>query len=111
MRRFSLFFILAAIIGFASVAQADGAPRPVLTIKDGRFIPETLEVAAGQKITLEIHNEGKGAEEFESSDLNREKLIPPGGQASITIGPLKPGTYRFFGEFNPSTAQGVIIAR
>ncbi len=111
MRRFSLFSILVVIIGFASVAQADGAPRPVLIIKDGRFIPETLEVAAGQKITLEIRNEGKGAEEFESSDLNREKLIPAGGQASITIGPLKPGTYRFFGEFNPSTAQGVIIAR
>ena len=111
MRRFSLFAILVVIIGFASVAQADGAPRPVLIIKDGRFMPETLEVAAGQKITLEIRNEGKGAEEFESSDLNREKLIPAGGQASITIGPLKPGKYRFFGEFNPSTAQGVIIAR
>ena len=111
MRRFSLFSLLAVIIGFASVAQADDAPRPVLTIKDGRFIPETLEVAAGQKITLEIHNAGKGAEEFESSDLNREKLIPAGGQATITIGPLKPGKYRFFGEFNPNTAQGVIIAR
>ena len=114
MKRLSLFSILVAIVAssaFASPAQAEGAPRTVLIIKDGRFMPETLEVAAGQKITLEIRNEGKGAEEFESSDLNREKLIPPGGQATIAIGPLKPGKYRFFGEFNPNTAQGVIIAR
>jgi len=106
-------FILAAIATpvLSSPAMAEEAPHPVLIIKDGRFSPETLEVPAGQKIYLEVRNEGKAAEEFESSDLNREKLIPGGTQASIMIGPLKPGKYRFFGEFNPKTAQGVIIAR
>jgi hypothetical protein len=112
MKRLSIFAVLLAVItASASMAQAEGVQRPVLVIKDGRFIPDTLEVAAGQKISLEIRNEGKGAEEFESSDLNREKLIPAGGQVTIAIGPLKPGKYRFFGEFNPTTAQGVIIAR
>jgi hypothetical protein len=114
MKRLSLFSMLLAIVTttmLAAPAQAEGTPRPVLIIKDGRFVPETLEVAAGQKISLEIRNEGKGAEEFESSDLNREKLIPAGGVVTIAIGPLKPGKYRFFGEFNPKTAQGVIVAR
>ena len=114
MKRLSLFSMLLAIVTssvLASPAQAEGTPRPVLIIKDGRFVPETLEVAAGQKISLEIRNEGKGAEEFESSDLNREKLIPAGGVVTIAIGLLKPGKYRFFGEFNPKTAQGVIVAR
>ena len=40
-----------------------------------------------------------------------KKLIPAGGVVTIAIGPLKPGKYRFFGEFNPKTAQGVIVAR
>ena len=114
MKRRSIFSMLLAIVTssvLAVPAQAEGIPRPVLIIKDGRFVPETLEVAAGQKISLEIRNEGKGAEEFESSDLNREKLIPGGGVVTIAIGPLKPGKYRFFGEFNPKTAQGVIVAR
>ena len=114
MKRLSLFFMLLVIVTssvLAAPAQAEGTPRPVLIIKDGRFVPEMLEVAAGQKISLEIRNEGKGAEEFESSDLNREKLIPAGGVVTIAIGPLKPGKYRFFGEFNPKTAQGVIVAR
>jgi hypothetical protein len=28
----------------------------------------------------------------------------------IYIGPLKPGKYPFFGEFNQATARGVVIA-
>jgi hypothetical protein len=31
-------------------------------------------------------------------------------KAIIFIGPLKPGEYPFFGEFNPKTAQGKVIA-
>ncbi len=102
-----LFSLLAA-----SPAMAEEAGlNPSLVIKDGRFNPETIEVPAGKKIRLEILNQGTAAEEFESSDLNREKLIRPGAKATISIGPLKPGTYRFFGEFNPKTAQGVIVAK
>ncbi|MCM8598918.1 MAG: cupredoxin domain-containing protein, partial [Candidatus Accumulibacter sp.] len=30
--------------------------------------------------------------------------------ATIVIGPLKPGSYPFYGEFHEATAKGVIIA-
>jgi hypothetical protein len=50
-------------------------------------------------------------EEFESRDLKREKVIPGKGQATIAIGPLKPGTYKFAGEYNEKTAQGQIVAK
>ena len=50
------------------------------------------------------------AEEFESYDLNREKIIGGNKTGIVFIGPLKPGKYGFFGEFNPETAQGVVIA-
>ena len=48
-------------------------------------------------------------EEFESHSLHREKIIPGGAERSISIGPLEPGSYEFFGEFNPRTAQGRVI--
>ena len=63
-----------------------------------------------QRIKLNIHNQDSTAEEFESHSLNREKLIPAGAKAVIYIGPLKAGSYDFFGEFNQSTAKGVFIA-
>ena len=57
-----------------------------------------------------IDNQDASAEEFESYEMNREKVIPAKSKMSIFIGPLKPGKYPFFGEFNQATAHGVIIA-
>lgn len=94
-------------------ASASASEIPVfnLSIQQGKFSPPLIEVPAGKKIKLHVKNEGHGAEEFESSDLNREKLIAPGASADIFIGPLQPGAYKFFGEFHPETAQGQIIAK
>ena len=47
-----------------------------------------------------MHNEDSTPEEFESHQLNREKVIAAGSAASIFIGPLKPGKYAFVGEFH-----------
>lgn len=82
-----------------------------LLIKDGRFYPATLEVPAGVRIKIAIHNEGPGAEEFESLPLRKEKVLAPGASSFVVIAPLKPGTYPFFGEFHPDTAQGRIVAK
>ena len=57
-----------------------------------------------------MHNQDSTPEEFESHDLNREKVVPPGAKATIYIGPLKPGRYKFFGEYHEATAKGVIVA-
>lgn len=90
---------------------ADELPRFELTAKNGRFTPETIKVPAGKKFRLIVSNEGPGPEEFESHELNREKVIPAGRKAQIIIGPLKPGSYSFFGEFHPETAKGQIVAK
>jgi hypothetical protein len=42
--------------------------------------------------------------------MKKEKVIPAGGKAVIFLGPLKPGSYEFIGEFNPKTAKGLVIA-
>lgn len=81
-----------------------------LVIRDHRFEPSELRVPAGQKVKLMVHNQDATPEEFESHELNREKIIPAGSKATIYIGPLKPGRYPFFGEFNEKTARGVVVA-
>lgn len=65
---------------------------------------------SGVRFKLIIENEDATPEEFESFELNREKVIMGNTKISVYIGPLKADTYPFFGEFNPETAQGKIIA-
>lgn len=104
-------FISAAIVGASLIPLAHAADNEmVLTIKNHQFAPAEIKVPANQRIKLNVHNQDSTPEEFESHSLNREKLIPAGAKAVIYIGPLKPGRYDFFGEFNPSTAKGVVIA-
>ena len=86
-------------------------PEFTLSIKDHRFVPAELTVPAGQKVRLSIENQDPTPEEFESYDLNREKVVPGNGRIVVFVGPLKPGKYEFFGEFNQATARGWLIAK
>jgi hypothetical protein len=80
-----------------------------ISIKNHMFEPAELKVPADTKLSLLVKNEDPTPEEFESHDLKREKVIKGGKEATILVGPLKPGRYTFFGEFNEKTAQGVLI--
>lgn len=104
--------ILAALAAtFALGAYAAGEPEFKLVIENHKFTPETVTVPAGKKVKLVIENRDATPEEFESHALNREKVIPGKSSASIFIGPLKAGEYKFVGEFNEKTAKGVIVAK
>ncbi len=103
---------LLIALGTAGPALAATADEPLsLTIKDHRFEPSQLEVPAGKKLKLSIQNLDATPEEFESADLGREKVVPGKSKILINIGPLKPGTYRFVGEYHERTAQGQIVAK
>ncbi|MDD4882359.1 MAG: cupredoxin domain-containing protein [Gallionellaceae bacterium] len=80
-----------------------------LVIKNNRFSPAEPHVPAGKKIRLVLDNQDAGAEEFESYELNREKVIAANSRGYIFIGPLTPGRYPFFGDFHQQTARGVVI--
>lgn len=73
------------------------------------FFPDKIEIRAGERVKLVITNKDATPEEFESYELNREKVIMGGRKANIFVGPLEPGIYPFFGEFNEKTAQGKLI--
>jgi plastocyanin len=108
--RFPSWTLVVALTVFSGGALAQDAAF-TLTIKDHRFEPAELQVPAGKKVRLLVKNLDATPEEFESHDLKREKVIPGKSEATIIIGPLKPGTYKFVGEFHESTAKGSIIAR
>ncbi len=65
---------------------------------------------ANQAVTLKVTNEDPTPEEFESHDLDVEKIIAGGQSAIIRLQPLDAGPYSFFGEFHEDTAQGVLVA-
>ena len=82
-----------------------------LIIKDHKFSPATIIIPANTKIKLLVKNQDPTPEEFESYELNREKIITGNSEAIIFIGPLSAGEYPFFGEFNQDTAQGRVIVK
>jgi hypothetical protein len=99
---------LAALALLATMAAAAETPSFTLEIRDHLFYPAELVIPANTKVRLVVINRDPTPEEFESYELNREKVIMGGAQAVIFLGPLAPGDYPFFGEFNPKTAQGVV---
>jgi hypothetical protein len=100
-------FFLAASGGLALAQEQTFR----LTIKNHQFEPAEFEIPANAKVTLQVKNEDPTAEEFESSTLHREKVVPAGKEVSIFVGPLSPGRYEFMGDFNRATARGAIIVK
>ncbi len=101
--------VLAALFLLVIPASLLAAER-TLEIRNHLFYPDVLRVPAGVKVRLQVVNHDSTPEEFESYSLNREKVIMGGQQTVIFVGPLAPGSYDFFGEFNPRTAVGRVIA-
>lgn len=110
MRPSHLILATALLAALALPAYAELAEYR-LVIKNHQFEPANLALPAGQKIKLVIENRDPTPEEFESHPLNREKIVPANGKTTVFLGPLDPGSYPFFGEFNPKTAIGVITVK
>jgi hypothetical protein len=104
----------AALVGLLSStigpAAAEEAFTASLSIRNRAFEPRELEVPANRKIELHIRNADASAAEFESHELHREKVVAPGRDVTVSIGPLRSGRYEFFDDLNPQ-ARGHIIAR
>ncbi len=104
----ALLFVGAALAPVAGMA-GDEPPEFKLVLENHQFTPAEITIPADKKVRLVIENRDDSPEEFDSHDLNREKVILGKSSGMVYVGPLKPGRYRFEGEFHASTAQGVII--
>ncbi len=107
---FKIILTTFLILNFHSISFAeDDTVQINLTIQNGKFEPSELKAPANKRIELIVENKGPGAEEFESKDLKREKVIPEKRTVKITLGNLKKGTYKFFGDYHSETAQGKLV--
>ena len=106
MKRLALAaFLSASLVAFAQDAEF------AISIKDHKFSPDRIEIPAGKKVKLVVDNQDPTPEEFESHSMKVEKVIPGKTKATIFVGPLKAGEYKFVGEFNEKTAKGVVVAK
>lgn len=112
MRKIQLLGAVLALAASTAITVPASADNSfTLSIKGKAFEPNELTVPAGQKITLTVKNLNATPSEFESSDLNREKVVTGGSEITVFIGPLRPGSYEFFDDFSADTPHGHIVAK
>jgi hypothetical protein len=111
MRRLATVVVVMLMLGATGAASwADDPPEIPLTIEHNKFSPAEVKVKANTPFVLVVTNKDKTPEEVESKELRLEKVVPPGQTVKIRVRALKPGTYKFFGEYHEATAQGRIVA-
>jgi len=102
---------LVLLLFFYHTNAWSGTPVIHIEIHNHLFNPSEIIIPENTKVKLIIHNKDTTDEEFESYELNREKVILGNRKGVIFIGPLPAGEYPFFGEFFPKTAQGKVIVK
>jgi plastocyanin len=99
-----------ALLVAAPTAQAEETVTVNISLKDHRFQPAELQVAAGKAIVIILKNLDPTPAEFESNMLRVEKVVTAGGTITMRIRPLDPGRYRFFDDFHRET-QGYLVVK
>ena len=107
---FALAVALSLTVSAAMPGTARAADDITITIKDHKFTPAEVRISANKRMSIVVVNDDPTPEEFESLPMKIEKIIPGNSKALVRFGPIAPGRYEFFGEFNQATAKGVMIA-
>jgi plastocyanin len=107
MRRAQWLFVVICVLAAAPVLADD--PSFPIVLKNNQFVPSEVQIPAGVKVKLVVRNENSTASEFESTEFHREKVVPPGQEITVFVGPLDPGSYEFFDDFHPQTRGHLVV--
>jgi cupredoxin-like protein len=107
MRRIAWVVVLMAF-AIAAPALADDPSFPI-ALKNNQFVPSEIGIPAGVKVKLVVRNDNPTPSEFESTQLHREKVVIPGEEIIVFVGPLDPGSYEFFDDFHPQTRGHLVV--
>jgi hypothetical protein len=105
----SLFVVTFAALSVLALAASAQAPTE-LRLKNHRFTPNVIKVKANQPNMIVLFNDDDTADEFDSTSLKIEKVVPGHAKGAIRLRALAPGKYPFMGEYHAATAQGMVIA-
>lgn len=111
MKRLLSAALLCLGAALAPAVAGEGTPEYKLVIENHKFTPAEITIPADTKVKFLVENRDEDPEEFDSRDLNREKVVMGKSSGIVFIGPLKPGQYKFQGEFHAETAQGLVIVK
>jgi plastocyanin len=100
---------VAALAAFAPLANADDGATLEVTVKDQKFEPAEVKVAAGTPIVFKVKNLGTSPVEFESEPLQFETVIKPNTEGVIKVKPQKPGRYVFFDDLHQETKGTLVV--
>ena len=110
VRRGGLLALFAACL--AGTGMASAAPRMVeLTLSHHEFTPDHVTVPAGTRFSIRVTNHDSTPDEFESPALRVERIVMPRQTITVHAGPLTPGTYKFYDDYHPETAHGIVEAK
>lgn len=107
MMRMAVIFLILSIGADPSMAAGD-VPSFAVEIRGAGFSPAEVRIPAGMRVKLVVRNGRSLPSEFESFELNREKVVPPGASVTVWIGPLDAGRYKIFDDFNPSVTGWIV---
>jgi hypothetical protein len=116
-RRVSMRALIGSSLGFAMLAglafgpaQAEQYAATVeIVVKDKKFDPVEVKAPADKRIVIRVVNRDGAAMEFESKSLKAEKVVAANSEGILRVGPLKPGRYEFFDDFNQSNRGTLIV--
>jgi plastocyanin len=80
-----------------------------LSVEEKGFSPAEIEVPVGAKVRFQVTNKTSVAIEFESFELNRERVVQPGQTVSVYVSGLDAGRYEFFDDFNKARHGTLIV--
>ena len=95
-------------LAVAAPSLADDPSYPI-TLKNNQLVPSEVQIPAGVKVKLVVRNDNPTPSEFESTEFHREKVVAPGQEITVFVGPLDPGSYEFFDDFHPETRGHLVV--
>ena len=99
----------------AGVLANDHGTRTVsgtteVELDDYYFKPTVLQGKAGQKVTLELKNEGKVEHSFTIDSQGIDKTLAPGAKATVTVTIPPSGAVSFYCKFHKSSGMAGALA-
>ncbi|GAN79040.1 cupredoxin domain-containing protein [Acidocella aminolytica] len=106
-----IFSRLALSLAAAATALPAMAAPLHLVLESHHFTPDHITVPAGKRFKLLVTSHDTTPDEFESPDLRVEKILMPGQTITVMAGPLSPGRYKFYDDYHPESAHGIVEAK
>ena len=107
----ALALATSAALTFVIPALGDDGTMPQVRFDHGNFAPSQLIVEANRPFKVKVTNQSNAAIEFESFELHRERVVPPGETITVHMPSLAPGNYQFFDDFHHEVPTGLIVSQ